>query len=30
MDLLVAYDIADVKRLRRVAKIMEDYGKRVQ
>ena len=30
MDLLVAYDIADVKRLRRVAKIMENYGKRVQ
>jgi len=30
MDLLVAYDISDVKRLRRVAKIMEDYGKRVQ
>ena len=30
MDLLVAYDIADVKRLRRVAKIMENFGKRVQ
>jgi len=30
MDMLVAYDIADIKRLRKVAKIMENYGKRVQ
>ncbi len=27
---LVAYDIADPKRLRRVAKICEDYGVRVE
>jgi CRISPR-associated protein Cas2 len=30
MDLLVIYDIANPKRLKRVAKIMMDYGKRVQ
>lgn len=30
MFLLVAYDIANDKRLRRVAVIMEDYGARVQ
>ena len=30
MFVLVAYDIADNKRLQRIAKIMEDYGDRVQ
>ena len=30
MFLLIAYDIANKKRLYRVAKIMEDYGARVQ
>ena len=30
MFVLVAYDIADNRRLQRVAKIMEDYGDRVQ
>ena len=30
MEMIVAYDIADPKRLRRVAKVMEDYGARVQ
>jgi CRISPR-associated protein Cas2 len=30
MNLLVAYDIADPGRLRRIARIMEDYGLRVQ
>ncbi|MDX9745953.1 MAG: CRISPR-associated endonuclease Cas2 [Syntrophales bacterium] len=30
MKMLVAYDIADPIRLARVAKIMEDYGTRVQ
>ncbi|MCF8030555.1 MAG: CRISPR-associated endonuclease Cas2 [Desulfohalobiaceae bacterium] len=30
MFVLVAYDIADHKRLQRIAKIMEDYGDRVQ
>jgi CRISPR-associated protein Cas2 len=30
MFVLVAYDIANDKRLRRVAKLMEDYGGRVQ
>jgi CRISPR-associated protein Cas2 len=30
MFFLVAYDIADDKRLREVAKMMEGYGKRVQ
>jgi CRISPR-associated protein Cas2 len=30
MNLLVAYDIADPRRLQRIARIMEDYGLRVQ
>ncbi len=30
MDMIVAYDIADPKRLNRVAKIIKDYGTRVQ
>ena len=30
MNLLVVYDIAHPRRLQRVAKIMEDYGVRVQ
>jgi len=30
MTYLVCYDIADAKRLRRVAKILENYGLRVQ
>jgi CRISPR-associated protein Cas2 len=30
MFVVIAYDIADAKRLYRVAKIMEDYGIRVQ
>lgn len=30
MNLVVAYDIADPRRLQRIAKIMEDYGVRVQ
>jgi CRISPR-associated protein Cas2 len=30
MFILAAYDIADEKRLQRVAKIMQDYGDRVQ
>jgi len=30
MNMIVAYDIANVKRLSRVAKIMLDYGLRVQ
>jgi len=30
MLFLVSYDIRDDKRLRRVAKVMEDFGKRVQ
>lgn len=30
MNLIVAYDIADDKRLTRVAKVMLDYGVRVQ
>ena len=30
MNMIVAYDIADEKRLTRVAKIMLDYGVRVQ
>jgi len=30
MEMVVAYDIADPKRLRRIAKIMKDYGVRVQ
>ena len=28
--MIVAYDISDPKRLRKVAKIMQDYGERVQ
>jgi CRISPR-associated protein Cas2 len=30
MDMIVAYDIAEPKRLNRVAKIIKDYGTRVQ
>lgn len=30
MDMIVAYDIADPRRLNRVAKIIKDYGVRVQ
>jgi len=30
MNMIVAYDIADPKRLRKIAKIMKDYGVRVQ
>ena len=30
MNMIVAYDIADPKRLQRIAKIMKDYGLRVQ
>jgi len=30
MDMIVAYDIAHPRRLNRVAKIMKDYGVRVQ
>ncbi len=30
MNMIVAYDIADPKRLQRIAKIMKDYGVRVQ
>ncbi|MDY0300865.1 MAG: CRISPR-associated endonuclease Cas2 [Trichlorobacter sp.] len=30
MQIIVAYDIANPKRLQRVAKIMKDYGLRVQ
>lgn len=30
MFVLVAYDIAEPRRLQRIAKIMEDYGDRVQ
>lgn len=30
MNMLITYDIADPKRLYRVAKIMKDYGLRVQ
>ncbi len=30
MNIIVAYDIADPTRLARIAKIMEDYGVRVQ
>ena len=30
MDMLVAYDIADPRRLGRVAKVIKDYGVRVQ
>lgn len=30
MNIIVAYDIADPKRLLKIAKIMQDYGVRVQ
>lgn len=30
MNMIVAYDIADPKRLQRIAKVMKDYGVRVQ
>jgi CRISPR-associated protein Cas2 len=30
MNLVIAYDIRDPRRLLRIAKIMEDYGTRVQ
>ena len=30
MNMIVAYDIADPKRLGRIARIMKDYGHRVQ
>lgn len=30
MNMIVAYDITDSKRLQRIAKIMKDYGLRVQ
>jgi len=30
MNMIVAYDIADIRRLARVAKIIKDYGIRVQ
>jgi CRISPR-associated protein Cas2 len=30
MDMIVAYDIAEPKRLNRVAKVLKDYGLRVQ
>lgn len=30
MFVLIAYDIANDKRLRRVAKLLEDYGARIQ
>jgi CRISPR-associated protein Cas2 len=30
MDMIIAYDIADPRRLNRTAKIMKDYGVRVQ
>jgi CRISPR-associated protein Cas2 len=30
MNMIVAYDIANPRRLQRIAKIMEDYGMRVQ
>ena len=30
MFILIAYDIADARRLRQVAKLMEAYGERVQ
>jgi CRISPR-associated protein Cas2 len=30
MNMIVAYDIADVKRLNKVAKVIKDYGARVQ
>lgn len=30
MNMIVAYDIADPRRLAKIAKIMKDYGNRVQ
>lgn len=30
MNMVVAYDIADPRRLQRIAKVMKDYGLRVQ
>lgn len=30
MNLVIAYDIADPRRLVKIAKVMEDYGHRVQ
>lgn len=30
MNMLIAYDISDARRLQKVAKIMKDYGIRVQ
>ena len=30
MNMIVAYDIADIRRLARIAKIIKDYGIRVQ
>ncbi len=30
MNMLVAYDIADPRRLNKVAKVIKDYGQRVQ
>jgi CRISPR-associated protein Cas2 len=30
MDMIVAYDIADPKRLNKVARVIKDYGVRVQ
>jgi CRISPR-associated protein Cas2 len=30
MNMLITYDIANPKRLYRIAKVMEDYGQRVQ
>lgn len=30
MNMIVAYDIADPRRLTKIAKIMKDYGSRVQ
>lgn len=30
MNMIVAYDIADPRRLAKIAKIMKDYGSRVQ
>ncbi len=30
MEMIVAYDIADPRRLAKVAKILKDYGERVQ
>ena len=30
MDMIVAYDIANPRRINKIARIMKDYGKRVQ